>query len=95
MATTYEITCCHTDGRVYLVGYTCRTTRLGLLNAMRVEGASIVRVTGMGETDELTFAHQGRRWVATLGDWTIGFSGRTKLDVASTDAAHPYIAREC
>ncbi len=92
-ATNYEITARHPDGRVYLVGYTPRHSRAGLLSAILSVGPEIVEAINMGEDDELTFT-KAPRWTASTSGWKIGFTGRTLRDIKhGGETEHTFIAR--
>ena len=91
-STKYEITARHPDGTTYLVAYTPRLTRRGLLVAMCGAGPEIVEKTSMGKDDEFIFA-KSPRWHATMNAWTIGFTGRTLHDIEhGGETAHQFIA---
>ena len=53
MITRYEITARHPDGRTYLVGYTPRKSRRGLLSAMQNVGGPMIEKLDIGEHDEI------------------------------------------
>ena len=90
MLTRYEITARHPDGRTYLVGYTPRKSRPGLLVAMRKFGAEIIDKLAVAEDDEITWATAPTPRAFT-GDWIIAFTGRTQRD-ARMEGEHPFIA---
>ena len=90
MITRHEITARHPDGRTYLVGYTPRKSRRGLLSAMQNVGGPMIEKLDIGEDDEITWATQPTPRAFT-GDWTIAFTGRTQRD-ARMESEHPFIA---
>lgn len=91
MITRYEITATHPDGRAFLVGYTPRLSRPGLLAAMQNVGNAIVEKLAIGDDDALTFGTKPRPHAKTTG-WMIGFTGRTQRD-AKQSGELPFIAR--
>lgn len=80
--TRYEILAEHPDGRKYLIGYTPRLSRVGLLNAMRARGDDLVAKLPIGENDVMRFETKPRVHCTTSG-WRIGFTGRTQRDARS------------
>lgn len=89
--TRYEITATHPDGRCLLIGYTARKSRFGLLNLMRQHSGKIIQTLNIGEHDMVHFATKPRVH-CTMGEWTIGFTGRTQRDVRSAGHEHQWIA---
>ena len=87
--TRYEITATHQDGRTWLVGYTPRYSRAGLLNAMRKVGADLVDRLAIGDSDTMAWGTKPRPYCMTSG-WLIAFSGRTQLD-ARMQGPHRFI----
>lgn len=88
--TRYEITA-EAEGRpTFLIGYTPRLSRLGLLDAMRKHGGAVIAKLGIGDADEITWHTQPRPHATTAG-WRIGFTGRTQAE-ARTLGEHPFIA---
>ena len=91
MITRYEITAHHPDGRTYLVGYTPRKSRRGLLSAMQNVGGPMIEKLDIGEDDEISFATKPAPRALT-GEWIIAFTGRTQLD-ARSEGEHEFIAQ--
>lgn len=76
--TRYELVMRHTKtGEKRRVCYTARRNRRGLFDAMRSNGEALVRITG---AQEFTF---GTGSTATIGDWSVSFSGRTQREAIS------------
>lgn len=90
MITRYEIAARHPDGRAYLIGYSPRVSRIGLLNAIRKHGEQVIAKLEIGEAAQLTFGTRPRPFAIT-GEWRIEFTGRTQVDCRSTGAL-PFIA---
>jgi hypothetical protein len=90
MITRYEITATHSDGRAFLVAYTPRLTRPGLLHAIQVRSEAIVAKLGAAVGDRFD-VHLKPRIHATLAGWTIGFTGRTQHE-AKMAGELPFIA---
>lgn len=76
--TAYELTITHPDGRKFLVCYSCRQGREAIFDAVSNEDrvAAIVKLTGDGDIHFAPRAADG----ATMGDWSIRFSGRTQRE---------------
>lgn len=85
----YEVAARHPDGRQFLVGYTPRKSRPGLLATMRGVGQQLIDKLPIGETDEMTFATKPTIH-ANVSGWWIGFTGRAKK-IAKQDGEHPWI----
>ena len=66
----------------YLVGYTSRKSRPGLMACIRQHGPAILRITELSESARFTWSGP----IAHLGEnnWTIRFSGRTQRDALCT-----------
>lgn len=77
--TRYEIAARHPDGRHYLIGYTVRRSRSGLLAAMRRVGPQTVAKLAIGESDLISW-HTKPVIHADVAGWWIGFTGRTQRD---------------
>lgn len=88
--TRYEITATHPDGRAWLVGYTARPSRHGLLNLMRQHAGKLIQILGIGEQDQMTFGTKPRAH-ATVSGWTVGLTGRTQRE-AKQGGELPWIA---
>ena len=79
-ATRYEITAKGPDGE-FLVGYTARKTRRGMLEVMRMYHGNLIHLC---DTNEMTVpSHFKAKDGIVMGDWTIKFSGRTQRDAIS------------
>ena len=89
--TKYEITAKHPVFGEYLIGYTPRISRPGLLAAMRAHGEDMLLVLDISERDEMTW-HMAPRIHARTGQWVIGFTGRTQRTVASLLDERPFVA---
>lgn len=83
MITRYEIAAKHPDGRAFLVAYTPRVSRPGLLAAMRQRGEAIVAKLAIGESDIMTW-HTKPRVHCECSGWIIGFTGRTQLEARNS-----------
>lgn len=77
-STRYELTISHPDGRRYLVAYTPRKNRAGIFDAISeaTRGPWLVAKTG---DQDIHFAKRVADG-ATMGEWTINFTGRTQRD---------------
>lgn len=84
--TRYEIAATAADGRRFLVGYTPRKSRQGLLIAMQNVGPELVAALGIGEDDEMRFVTKPRIHCAIGADVVVGFTGRTENDTRSEGA---------
>jgi hypothetical protein len=89
-ATRYEITARHPDGRAFLVCYTPRVSRPGLLKAIQHVGRHILEKLTVGENDVMTWHTKPHVHCRTSG-WEIGFTGRTQRD-AIMSGEMPFIA---
>lgn len=87
--TRYEVTARHPDGRTFLVAYTPRLSRPGLLNAMRGCAVAMIAKLPIGAADIVNWATRPRVH-AMIGEWTVGFTGRTQLQ-AKQEGEHPFI----
>lgn len=90
MITRYEITATHPDGRAFLVAYTPRLSRPGLLKAIEVRTADVIAKLGVAAGDKLD-VHLRPRIHATVDQWRIGFTGRTQHE-AKIAGELPFIA---
>ena len=86
--TAYEITATNGE-RTFLIAYTPRVSRIGLLKAMQKRSAQIIKKLGVGDKDEISFATQPRVH-CTLSGWTVGFTGRTECE-AKQAGEHEYV----
>ena len=76
--TRYEVAL--TDGaRSYLVGYTPRKGRPGLLACVQGVGSDVIRVTGLSERAIATYPNTRTMDLGENG-WRVTFTGRTQID---------------
>lgn len=81
-ATRYEITL--SDGaRTFLVGYTSRKSRQGLLGTLQAHGEAIVALACPIGNEQITFGRNINAG-ATIGPWQAKFTGRTERDAIMT-----------
>lgn len=92
MITRYEITAVHPDGRKWLVGYTPRKSRPGLLAAMRNVAAPLMNKLPIGDADKIEWGTKPLPWASVSG-FKIAFTGRTQLD-AQREGELPFIAKD-
>lgn len=78
MITRYEIIASK-GNRSYLIGYTPRVSRSGLLAVMQRHGPDIIRVIDIKEEDEIRW-YTSPRVHAEVAGWFIGFTGRTQKE---------------
>lgn len=79
--TRYEVTAKHRDGRTYLICYASGSpSGRRLLGIIQDYGPRLVARLGLPDDATLTL-RRGALAQATVGDWSIGFSGRTQRDV--------------
>lgn len=90
MITRHEITAVHADGRAFLVAYTPRLSRPGLFNVIQIRTPDIIAKLGVAAGDSFDM-HLRPRIHATIGGWTIGFTGRTQHE-AKMAGELPFIA---
>ena len=90
MITRYEITAQHaTTGVTFLVGYWPRVSRLSLLAIMLKFGDLIIRRLITGVPHHIVLHSQP--WPRCIvGQWRIGFTGRTQRECRGRE--HPHIA---
>ena len=88
--TRYEIVAEHAEGKRYLVGYTARKSRYGLLRAMQNVGNALIEQCQIGESDKISWHTRPHPHCFTSG-WCIGFTGRTQRDTILTGEP-PYVA---
>lgn len=79
-STRYQVVASHPDHPPVTVGYTSRVSRQGLLAILRKRADAIISHCGIGPDDSMSF-HCKPRVHAKVSGWTIGFTGRTELDV--------------
>ena len=91
MITRYEIAATHPDGRKWLIGYTPRKSRIGLLLAMQKHGQAII--DRLAIRDDLTFGEFVAQPLPHVmcDAWRIGFTGRTQL-YAKRAGELPFVA---
>jgi hypothetical protein len=90
MTTRYEITARHAKtGLTFLIGYSPRVSRRGLIDAMQKFGDEIVRLLDIGPRDQMTF-HTKPGPHCIVGEWCIGFTGHTQRECRGRE--HPHIA---
>jgi hypothetical protein len=82
--TRYEITAVELANpeNCYLIGYSPRRSKIGLLNAMRKFGDQIVEKTGLTDDDEMVWSGGLRSSVVVVG-WKFAFTGRTQKEAQS------------
>lgn len=85
-ATLYELVAHHPEHPVLLIAYCHGQSRARLLKACCRHGQALARLTG---TDQLTFARRAHDG-ATMGAWSIAWTGRTKRD-ALHEGEHAWI----
>lgn len=88
--TRYEIAARHPDGRAFLVGYTPRLSRSGLLSASRNVGDALVSLLGKDADEPPKAGTKPRPWMA-IGSWRIEFTGRTQRDAVRSGDALPFV----
>ena len=93
VTTRYEITARHPDGRAYLISYSPRLSRGGLLDAMRAQASAIIARLPVSDADELRLVTRPRPF-ATTGAWWIGFTGRTQIEAQALRDELPWIAAD-
>jgi hypothetical protein len=88
-ATKYEIIL--TNGpQTYLVSYTGRKSRQGLMDAIRARGLAILAITKIGA--DAIFTLNRATGAAELGsNWTIRFTGRTQRDAICQRDEYRYV----
>lgn len=89
--TRYEITARHHDGREFLICYQAHhKSGSALMRVIRSRGKTIVDKLGIGENVSGTLT---KSWPAhlTVGQWRLGYTGRTQRDVANSHVEWPYI----
>ena len=84
-ATRYELAMIRGDDRI-LVCYTNRRGRAGIMDAVHSRATAMIWRTG---TDRITFAKRAGDG-ATMGDWSIQFTGRTQRE-CYIEGALPYV----
>jgi hypothetical protein len=89
-ATRYEVALEH-EGRQWLVGYTIRRSRQGLLAKMREQGQAILRITAMPEDARVTSPNP--ETLAFSNGSVIRFTHRTQRD-AVLSGELPFVGKE-
>lgn len=93
MITRYEIIAKHeTTEQIWLIGYTPRRSRPGMMAAMRNVGEEMVARLEVGDQDLMTWPQGGRDARCNIGPWRIFYSGKTQVDCRGCE--HPFIARK-
>jgi hypothetical protein len=91
MITRYEIIAKHEQtGKIWLIGYTPRRSRPGMIDAMRNVGDEMIARLPIGEKDVMTWTKAGRDARCQIGPWRIFYSGKTQIDCRGCE--HPFIA---
>jgi hypothetical protein len=87
-ATKYEIVLIG-PAHTYLVSYTGRKSKAGLIDAIRARGTDILVITNLDDTARFTFTSPTS---ATLGpSWTVKFTGRTQRDAICQRDEYRYV----
>lgn len=86
--TRYELAAILGERRV-LIGYCARQSRRTVLEACRKHGAAVTKLLGASEIHFARKVADG----ATVGAWTIRFTGRTQRDAVSNGEL-PYVSNE-
>lgn len=79
--TRYELIAEKGDARI-LIGYTMHQSRHGLLSLCRQNGEKLVSFMGLDDKAEIVFLKPAKLG-ATMGGWSVKFSGRTQRDAIS------------
>lgn len=74
--TKYELAITHPNGSSYLIRYTNRRNRTGMWDCLYQVAQAITDLTGTDYVDPAWLVKDG----ATVGEWTIHFTGRTQRD---------------
>lgn len=82
--TRYEVAAKSPTGESFLLGYTPRVSRQGLLIVMQRHGEKIIAALHIGEKDQISFGTQPRPF-ATVAGWRLEFTGRTQRDAVHTE----------
>lgn len=90
LSTKYEIAARHPDGRAFLIAYAGRLSNVGLADAICQRGEHVVAKLGIPGDTQFKPKRQPRPH-AQLGEWWIGFTGRTKHDVKMDGKPLPFI----
>jgi hypothetical protein len=85
--TKYEITL-SCGAQTYLVAYSGRKSKQGLISAIRGRGLDILAITKLDESAAFTFTSATS---AQLGDWVVRFTGRTQRDAICTRSEYRYV----
>lgn len=82
--TSYEVAARHPNGESVVVGFTPRTSRVGLLAVVRSRGDELIQLINVTDDTPNKFYRDGAdRWQLQIGEWTVGFTGYTERDVLS------------
>ena len=87
--TRYEVAAKSPSGKAYLVSYSLRLSRRGLLAAMQGRGDALIELIGITDDDQFSFSTKPRPF-AKIKDWWIGFTGRTRRD-AENEGELPFV----
>lgn len=91
--TKYEVTVSN-DRETYLVGYTARKSRRGLVDAIQRRGQDMLAVLALSDDARFEFTKTSQI-EARLGDWwVVRFTGRTQKDALCTHSEYRYIGTE-
>ena len=75
--TRYELAIQHPDGRRYLVAYTSRKSRDGMLTIVRSRAVSLLAACRLPDTSEIRFADRAADG-AMIGEWHVNYTDRTQ-----------------
>lgn len=79
MPTRYEIRAKGPRGEDFLIGFTARVSRAGLLGVLRFDGKRLTSL--LSEDSQIEFRCKPRVHAVTTDGWTFGFTGRTQREV--------------
>jgi hypothetical protein len=95
--TRYEIIAKHEQtGKIWLIGYTPRKSRPGMLAAMRNVGDAMIAKLELTDETAMSWSRRCNRFAAGVnpcchvGQWHVFFSGHTQRDCRGCE--HPFIA---
>ena len=88
--TRYEVIGETANNRRFLVGYTPRKSRRGLLAIMQRHGDPLIDLLAIGENDQITFAMKPRIHAAIENGAVVKFTGRTQCD-AENEGELPFL----
>jgi|DEB3_MinimDraft_2_1074329.scaffolds.fasta_scaffold36395_1 hypothetical protein len=90
LSTKYEIAARHPDGRAFLIAYAARLSNVTLTKAIHLRGEHVVAKLGISGDTQFTPKRQPRPHTQ-LGEWWVGFTGRTMHDVEMDGKPLPFI----